>query len=107
MVKNKVNIDQPKTPYGVWQRMHGRTCYPFTYPACYDHPEDHRDQSDVCEPGFTLEGHNEGKESCEEGSGGADHLVERYGEVSQGYIATNNREAEDGAQGCNLKKLGP
>ena len=70
------------------------------YPTGDDDSRDHRNQSDVSQPGLSSDG-------GEEGGGGADSLIEADGQVLEGNVATNSGGAENEAESGYLNKMNP
>lgn len=76
-------------------------------PAGDDDSSDNRNEGDVGEPSLPLESHKVGKDGGEEGRGGANSLVERHREVTEGNVAEDDRDTEDEAESGDLEELNP
>ena len=68
-----------------------------TYPTCKDDSSNNRNKREVSEPSLPLERHKVGKNSNEEGHGGANGLVKRHGEVVERDAPEDNGDVKNEA----------
>ncbi|KAL8154101.1 hypothetical protein V2J09_011861 [Rumex salicifolius] len=79
----------------------------YTYPTGNDDTGDNRNEGDISEPSFSLQGHNVRKDGREKRRRSTDGLVERHRKVSEGDVTANNRGAENDAESRDFEKLNP
>lgn len=78
-----------------------------TYPTSDDNPSNNRDKSSISDPSLPLKGHQIGKESGEKRRRRTDRLVEGYGKVPEGNIATDDGATKNKAERRDFEELGP
>lgn len=74
-------------------------------PAGNDNPGDDRNERNISEPSLSLQGHQVSKNSGEKRGGGSNSLVERDRKIAKRNVTKNNGDAEDKAEGGDLKEL--